>query len=96
MLKALAHHDVVPVMLQDPAETSAVQKRGFATVKDMETGQTQFLWMRPALTERIEQARLKHSQDMKSMSLRYGVKPFMVNGAFKSAQLNQYFLERHG
>lgn len=96
LLKALAHHDVVPVMLQDPAETSAVQKRGFATVKDMETGQTQFLWMRPALTERIEQARLKYSQDMKSMSLRYGVKPFMVNGAFKSAQLNQYFLERQG
>lgn len=95
LLKALAHHDVVPVMLQDPAEASAVQKRGFATVKDMETGQTQFLWMRPALTERIEQARLKHSQDMKATSLRYGVKPFMVNGAFKAAQLNQYFLERH-
>lgn len=94
LLKALNHHDVVPMMLQDPAETRAVQKRGFATVKDMETGQTQFLWMRPALTERIAQARALHLKNMQAISLRYGVKPFVVDGAFEPAQLNQYFLER--
>jgi len=96
LLKALNHHDVVPVMLQDPAETGAMQKRGFATVKDMETGQTQFLWMRPALAARIEQAQQRHSEQIKTISLRYGVKPFVVNGAFKPAKLNQYFMERQG
>jgi uncharacterized protein (DUF58 family) len=96
VLKALSHHDVVPVMLQDPSETCAVPKRGFATIKDMETGRTQFLWMRPALTELIEQTRLLRMQHMTLTSLRYGFKPFIVNGAFKTAQLNQYFLERHG
>jgi uncharacterized protein (DUF58 family) len=96
LLKGLNHHDVVPLMLQDPAEMTEMPKYGIASVKDMETGQTQFFWMRPALKSKIEQAHFQHIQRINAMSYRYGVKPFLVNGSFNSTHLNQYFMERHG
>ncbi|MGJ8619172.1 MAG: DUF58 domain-containing protein [Methylophilaceae bacterium] len=96
LLKGLNHHDVVPVMLQDPAEVTDMPTYGIASVKDMETGQAQFLWMRPALKQKIEHAYLQQIQRIQSMSYRYGVKPFLVPGVFNSTHLNQYFMERHG
>lgn len=96
LLKGLNHHDVVPMLLQDPAEISAMPARGIATVKDMETGRTQFLWMRPVLKQKIEDARAQHLEQIKTISLCYGVKPFLVRGAFNVSRLNQYFMERHG
>lgn len=96
LLKALNHHDVVPMVLQDPAETQAMPKRGIATVQDMETGRTQFLWMRPALSAKIDQQQQAHWQHLCQVGLRFGVKPFAVNGAFDTDQLNQYFMARQG
>lgn len=96
LLKGLNHHDVVPMMLQDPAEMTEIPKRGIATVKDMETGNTQFLWMRPSLKAKIEQSRQQHKHALEVISHRYGVKPFLVHGIFKATYLNQYFMERYG
>jgi uncharacterized protein (DUF58 family) len=94
LLKALNHHDVVPMMLQDPTEAAELPKRGIATIKDIETGQTQFLCMRPALKAKIEQAHDQHLNRIKTISYQYGVEPFLVNGAFNPIGLNQYFLAR--
>lgn len=96
MLKGLNHHDVVPILLQDPAEVSVLPKKGMAIVKDMETGQNQFIWMRPALKEKIEQARNAHLHNIQAQSRRFGVQPFVVKGQFDPAKLNQYFMERQG
>lgn len=94
LLKALNHHDVVPIMLQDPTEITEMPERGIATIEDIETGQTQFLWMRPALKAKIEQAHYQQLSSIKTTSYRYGVEPFLVNGAFNPTALNQYFLAR--
>lgn len=96
MLKGLNHHDLVPIMLQDPAETKLLPSKGMAIVKDMETGQNQFIWMRPALKQKIEDARNAHVNAIQSLSRRYGIKPFVVKGQFEAGKLNQYFMERQG
>lgn len=96
LLKGLNHHDVVPMMLQDPAEVTELPNHGIANIRDMETGQTQFVWLRPALKEKIEQAHFQHLQRIQSISYLYGVRPFLVKGAFNPSYLNQYFMERHG
>jgi uncharacterized protein (DUF58 family) len=95
LLKGLTHHDVVPIMLQDPAEMTELPKRGIAAVKDVETGDTQFLWMRPALKEKLEAARSAHLTQVQAVSRRFGVLPFLVNGAFNAGLLNEYFMARH-
>ncbi len=95
ILKQLSHHDVVPMMLQDPAEVDAMPHRGIATVRDSETGQTQFVWMRKSLILRIKAARQAHIDELASISRTYGCKPFVVKGTFESMQLTRYFMERN-
>lgn len=96
LLKALNHHDVIPMVLQDPAETEALPKRGIASVQDMETGETQFIWMRPSLKQKLLDEQQAQWRKLSAISHRYGVEPFAVNGEFSAARLNQYFMARHG
>ncbi|PPC88561.1 MAG: hypothetical protein CTY37_00725 [Methylotenera sp.] len=95
LLKGLSHHDVVPIMLQDPAEINQLPHRGIATLQDAETGESRFVWMRPSLVKKIEQARSQHVKTVQAASRAYGCKPFLVRGQFDSAKLTQYFMERH-
>lgn len=94
LLKALRHHDVVPLVLRDPTEFDAMPTRGIATLQDSETGTTRFVWMRKGLIERVQTARLDHWELIESTSRAYGCKPFLVHGEFESARLSSYFMER--
>lgn len=96
LLKSISHHDVVPMVLQDPVETEAMPSKGLATVVDAETGQTQFVWMRAGLMAELKQKRQAHWQSIEQTSTRFGFVPFLVNGEFETPTLTQYFLERHG
>ncbi len=94
LFKTLSHHDVVPVMLQDPAEFNQLPHHGIATLQDVETGQSRFVWMRSSLLKRIENARNQHVNAVNIASRAYGYKPVLVRGAFEPAQLTRYFMER--
>lgn len=94
LLKKLSHHDVVPVMLQDPAEVDELPKSGIAILRDVETGAGQFVWMRKSLREQMADIRVQHIKAVEEASRKYGNKPFLVRGAFSSALLTQYFMER--
>lgn len=96
LLKALNHHDVIPMVLQDPAETEALPQRGIASVQDMETGQMQFVWMRPSLKAKLMRQQQNQWDALSAISHRYGVQPFAVNGAFSAARFNEHFMARHG
>lgn len=94
LLKATHHHDVVPILLQDPKEYAQLPASGFATVQDIETGQSTFVWMRPTMRERIRAARAAHVRVVSELCHLYGCKPFIVQGQFKPLALSQYFMER--
>jgi uncharacterized protein (DUF58 family) len=96
LLKNLSHHDVVPILLQDPVETHAMPQKGLATVVDLETGQSKFVWMREGLIQQLKSARQQHWLTIKETSARFGYQPFLVNGHFDGARLTQYFLSRNG
>ncbi|MDQ7072276.1 MAG: hypothetical protein Q9N32_00230 [Gammaproteobacteria bacterium] len=53
LLKKLSHHDVVPVMLQDPTEIDQQPKRGIAVLNDIETGKKKFIWMRSGMQQQM-------------------------------------------
>lgn len=92
LLKKLSHHDVVPVMLQDPAEIDALPKRGIAILRDAETGTRQFVWMRPSLQRQMEGARMKHVKSVREACRILGTRPFIVKGKFNTALLTEYFM----
>lgn len=94
LLKKLSHHDVVPVMLQDPAEVDELPESGIAILRDAETGAGQFVWMRASLRAQMADIRAQHIKTVLEASLQYGNKPFLVRGAFSSALLTKYFMER--
>ncbi|MBM3350774.1 MAG: hypothetical protein FJY53_03130 [Betaproteobacteria bacterium] len=95
LFQALNHHDVVPIILQDPHEFNHMPTRGIATMQDMETGTSQFVWMRSALKEKIVKARSEHLKTLQDTCRIYGYKPFLVRGQFQPEYLTQYFLERN-
>lgn len=94
LLKKLNHHDVIPVMLQDPAEFDELPKSGIAILRDAETGDGQFVWMRASLSAQIAEIRAQHIKSVNDASRKYGNKPFVVRGEFSSALLTEYFMER--
>jgi len=94
LLKQLNHHDVVPVLLRDPVEFLRVPKRGIAMVRDLETGQARFVWMRAAMQHKLNEARESHYQQVQQACLSTGYKPFIVEGDFESTALTRYFIER--
>lgn len=96
MLKKLQRHDVIPMVLQDPAELEAMPKRGFAMVRDLETGEGKFVWMRPALHQKIRATREAHLKQVSQICQMYGTRPFVVKGEFQPDQLTRYFIERAG
>jgi uncharacterized protein (DUF58 family) len=94
LLKKLSHHDVVPVMLQDPAEMDELPKSGIAILRDAETGAGQFVWMRISLQRQMQELRAQHIKQVEEASRMYGNKPFVVKGEFNTALLTKYFMER--
>ena len=52
--------------------------------------------MREGLIQALKLARRNHWKNISDISKRYGYQPFLVNGAFDTVKLTQYFLERRG
>ncbi|MDO8961455.1 MAG: hypothetical protein Q8R74_13505 [Methylophilus sp.] len=94
MFKKLNHHDVIPIVLEDPFEVSQAPKQGMAILQDAETGQSKFVWMRAGLIQSLQNKRLQHTQMLHQLSRRYGYKPFLVHGSFNPMALTHYFMER--
>ncbi len=94
LLKGLAHHDVAPIVLQDPAEVEALPERGIAILRDAESGQQRFVWMRPSLAREVADARARHLEEIQRACRVTGRKPFLVKGEFDPMALTCYFWER--
>lgn len=94
LLKSLAHHDVVPIVLQDPAEVEALPERGVAILRDMENGHNRFVWMRPGLARAVADARARHLEGIQRVCRATGRKPFLVKGEFDPLALTCHFWER--
>ena len=92
LLKSLAQPEVVPMVLQDPAEFAELPSRGFASLLDLERGTRRFVWLRPRLVERIRQAGRARREHLDSIFGRAGCAPFYLDGRFDPRKLTNHFL----
>ncbi|HSE11093.1 MAG TPA: hypothetical protein VLB69_00545, partial [Rudaea sp.] len=93
VLRALAHHAVVPVVLWDPAEAEAIHRHGIAVLKDMESGTRRFVWLRPGLVDALRRRRGRREEVLRRVCANAGCTPFFVRDRFDPLELTRYFLE---
>jgi uncharacterized protein (DUF58 family) len=93
ILQALEHHAVVPIVLWDPAEVDAVHRHGIAVLRDLESGERRFVWLRPRLVESLRARRRRHEEELRRACRSAGCAPFFVRGRFDPAALSRHFLE---
>lgn len=93
LLRRLAHHAVVPIVLRDPAEAEAVRRRGIAVLRDLETGARRFVWLRPRLVDALRRRQHERDARLRDACRQAGCAPFFVHGRFEPAALTRHFLE---
>lgn len=94
LLKSLSHHDVVPLVLQDPAECRQLPPRGFAQLADMEQGKAAFVWLNAQTRDWLRQRAEAHLAELTTVCQHYGVRPHVVSDDFQPQALTAYFLRR--
>lgn len=94
ILGALAKHDVVPVVLWDSGEFTALPERGLIRLCDPETGQRRTLWLRPLLKERIARSFDERRQLLSRLFQRFGRRPLFVVDRLEAERLAEYFLQQ--
>jgi uncharacterized protein (DUF58 family) len=93
LMRRLADHSVVPVVLWDPAEVQAIHRRGIAVLRDLESGARRFVWLRPGLVESLRARRREREADLRRTCASFGCRPFFVRDRFDPIELTRYFLE---
>ena len=93
LLRGLAHHAVVPIVLRDPAEADAIHRHGIAVLRDLESGERRFVWLRPGLIDRLRARRTQREDELRKACRSAGCAPFFVRGRFDPALLTRHFLE---
>jgi uncharacterized protein (DUF58 family) len=93
IMRRLAHHAVVPVVLRDPAEADAIHHRGIAVLRDLETGAQRFVWLRRGLIDALRRNRDRRDDTLRRICRATGCSPFFVRDRFDPALLSRYFAE---
>jgi hypothetical protein len=90
LMASLAHHDVVPVVLWDPEESSP-EASGLARMQDMESGMERLMWLRPALRNRLSQTFEERRGRLMAMLRGFGREPLFLSGGFDADAVTRYF-----
>jgi len=90
LLRDLALHTVVPVVLRDSAEAVA-PRYGVARIYDPETGAERLLWLRPALARRLEQSVADRACALVACCARFGLTPLFLEDRFEADAVTRYF-----
>jgi uncharacterized protein (DUF58 family) len=97
-LAALAHHEVVPVVLWDRAEFSAPASpwsagsgHALAAMRDAESGQERLVWWRPALRERWRDLEAQRREALAKRLRRHRLRPVVLDDGFDADRLTAHF-----
>ena len=93
LFQSLARHDVAPIIIRDPAQDRDIPRWGFMEARDLETGRTRLLFMRPKLRETWLRKAQEHHAQLVRLCGRYGRRPFIVEGRLDPLALGAYLME---
>lgn len=91
VLRSLAYHDVVPVVVWDPREYDELPGFGLARVVDPETTRSRLLFMRPRLKQRIREVFAARQNALSDTFTQHGRVPLFIGDGFDPAEVTRYF-----
>ena len=91
VLRSLAQHDVVPVVVWDPAEFTIAAQRGLAYGIDPESGERRLVWWRTALREKWASHFAERRHDLLALFRSMRVKPIFVEQGFDADAVTRHF-----
>ena len=91
ILARFGRHDLVPVVLADPAEFRPPARHGLRRVVDLETGAHRLLVQRPALTARLAAAARERRTSLAAVFASVGRRPMWLDGPFDPRRFNAWF-----
>jgi uncharacterized protein (DUF58 family) len=94
LLCAFARHDLVPIVLWDPAEFRDPPAFGVAHVCDSETGAGRYVVLRPSLRARLRAVFARRCNTLEEIFSEFGHKPYFLLDKIDCDHLNQFFSER--
>jgi hypothetical protein len=93
VLDLMAHACVVPMVVWDAAEIEPPAADAMAPLRDMESGRTRSLWLRPRLRQQWRDGVARRRVELDRFFAAREMHPFYVCGAFNGEALSQYFFE---
>ncbi len=93
VLDALGHHDCVPVWFQTRQAFDWLPRWGLCRLRDLESGSSRLVVLRPRLRERVLEAAREHQQALGRVFLSHGLAPCVMEGGFECDRLSTWFLE---
>jgi hypothetical protein len=93
VLDLFAHASVVPVVVWDSAETEPPDRDALANLRDVESGASRTLWVRPRLRQEWHQAVVRRRLEIDSYFAAHGLRSFYMEGSFDPDALSRYFFE---
>jgi len=92
LMRRLSRHDVVPVVIWDPAEFEALPDYGFVVIEDPETGKRRRLFMRPRLKAQFRTRFEARKAELEDLFSPYGRGPLLMTEDFSPDRLTRYFM----
>ncbi len=93
LLRQLAHHELVPVVVGDPLEHTLSAARGLAPLVDLETGRRRLVWWRPALRDQWLAAHEAQRAALLQQFSAARLKPLIIDGGFDADAVTRHFHE---
>ncbi|MCZ7596252.1 MAG: hypothetical protein M5U16_16215 [Hyphomicrobium sp.] len=75
---ALAHHDIVPIVLSDSLEIEKLPRWGIFSLTDLEVGRRRLVVMRPSLREAWQRRSGRRRAELNAIAARFGRQPFEI------------------
>jgi hypothetical protein len=92
-LDMLAHAQVVPIVVWDPAEMTPPQEDVWLTIVDAESGVLRTLWVGAKVRAQWQQRVSERRATLDALFAKAGLRPFYLHGAFDPEALTRHFLE---
>lgn len=94
LLANLHPHQIIPIVLWDNDEYQNLPPWGLMTLKDMESGATRLVCLRPALREKIIAAYTQRQIQLKNCFRGHGCEPLFLTDGYNAGSINRYFQQR--
>jgi uncharacterized protein (DUF58 family) len=91
LIKA-SRHEVVPIVIQDRAETDGWPSSGISVLSDSESGKKRLVWIGEEWKSKLRESYKNRNAEIKSICSKHGISPLFMSGKFAAENVSSYFL----